>query len=175
MKILPRVELQVFVLLEAGIANHCLGSKIVDIHVCNFNNEICFTTKVPLQVASAPCMMHPTTHRNYRNTPATAFELRSLNCNSVTDLASAKGTAILTHRINLSHRLMPLPFRFDHPFGRYSRNAKNKFCANRNVPSANRLILIRHRHPPEVETHRLVPLPSRSDQRFGRNSRKDLK
>ena len=87
--------------LQAGIAKHCLGSKIVDIHVCNFNNEICFTTKVPLQVASAPYMMHPTTHRHHRNTPATAFELRSLNCNSVTDLASlAKGTAILTHRID---------------------------------------------------------------------------
>ena len=87
--------------LEAGIAKHCLGSKIVDRHVCNFNNEIRFTTKVPLQVASAPCMMHPTTHRHHRNTPATAFELRSLNCNSVTDLASlAKGTAIFTHPID---------------------------------------------------------------------------
>ena len=26
--------------------------------------------------------MHPTTHRNHRTTPATAFELRSLNCNT---------------------------------------------------------------------------------------------
>ena len=34
--------------LEAGIAKHCLGSKIVVMHVCDFNNEICFTTKVPL-------------------------------------------------------------------------------------------------------------------------------
>ena len=87
--------------LEAGIAKHCLGSKIVDMHVCNFNNEICYTAKVPLQVTSAPSMLHPTTHRHHRNTPATAYELRSLNCNSVRDLASlAKGTAILTHRID---------------------------------------------------------------------------
>ena len=35
-------------LLEAGIAKHCLGSKIIDMYVCNFSNEICFTTKVPL-------------------------------------------------------------------------------------------------------------------------------
>ena len=96
-----RAQFEADVKLEVGIAKHCLGSKIVDIHVCNFNNEICFTTKVHLQVASAPCMMHPTTHRHHRNTPATAYELRSLNCNSVTDLASlAKGTAILTHRID---------------------------------------------------------------------------
>ena len=65
-------------LLEGSIANHCLGSKIVDIHVCNFNNEICFTTKVPLQVTNAPCMMHPTTHRHHRSTPTTAFELPTL-------------------------------------------------------------------------------------------------
>ena len=46
-------------------------------------------------------MMHPTTHRHHRNTSATAYELRSLNCNSVTDLASlAKGTAISTHASN---------------------------------------------------------------------------
>ena len=95
----------------------------VDIHVCYFNNELCFTTKVPLQVASAPCMMHPTTNRHHRNTPATAFELRSVNCNSVADLASlAKGTAILTHRIDQSHRLVPFPFRSNQPFGRYSLN-----------------------------------------------------
>ena len=44
-------------ILEAGIAKHCLGAKIVDLHVCNFNSEICYATKVPLQVARAP---HPT-------------------------------------------------------------------------------------------------------------------
>ena len=55
--------------LEAGIAKHCLGSKIGDIHVCNFNNEICYTTTVPLQVASAPCMMLPTTHRHRAGDP----------------------------------------------------------------------------------------------------------
>ena len=39
--------------LEAGIAKHCLGAKIVvysNMHVCNFNSEICCTTKVPLPV-----------------------------------------------------------------------------------------------------------------------------
>ena len=34
MKILPRVELQVFLLLEVGIAKHCLGSKVVDTYAC---------------------------------------------------------------------------------------------------------------------------------------------
>ena len=38
--------------LEIGIAKHCLGAKIVLMHVCNFNSEIVtFKTKVPLQVA----------------------------------------------------------------------------------------------------------------------------
>ena len=31
-----------YLILEAGIAKHCLGSKIVDMHACNFNNEIMY-------------------------------------------------------------------------------------------------------------------------------------
>ena len=39
--------------LEAGIAKHCLGVKIVDIAVFQFNFGLDFTTKVPYQVARA--------------------------------------------------------------------------------------------------------------------------
>ena len=59
-----------------------------------------------------------------------------------------------------THRSVPLPFRSDQPFGRYSRKkAKNEDCANRHVSNANDRFLIRHHHLPEVETHRSVTLP----------------
>ena len=41
----------------------------------------------------------------------------------------------------------------------FAKKAKNEYCANRRVPSANDRLLIRHHHLPEVETHRSVPLP----------------
>ena len=30
-----------YIILEIGIAKHCLRAKIVGMHVCNFNSEIC--------------------------------------------------------------------------------------------------------------------------------------
>ena len=39
--------------LEAGIAKHCLGVKIVDIAMFKFNSELCYTTEVPYQFARA--------------------------------------------------------------------------------------------------------------------------
>ena len=95
-------------------------------HVCNFNGEICCTTKVPLQVARATVLLNRHHHLSEVET----------------------------------HRSVPLPFRSDQPFGRYSRKkAKNEVCANRHVPMCHRSISNRHHHLPEVETHRSVPLP----------------
>ena len=37
--------------LEAGIAKHCLGVKIVDIAMFKFNSGFCYTTEVPYQLA----------------------------------------------------------------------------------------------------------------------------
>ena len=39
--------------LEAGIAKHCLGVKIVDIAMFKFNSGLCYTTEVPYQFARA--------------------------------------------------------------------------------------------------------------------------
>ena len=39
--------------LEAGIAKHCLGGKIVDIAMFKFNSGLCYTTEVPYQFARA--------------------------------------------------------------------------------------------------------------------------
>ena len=39
--------------LEAGIAKHCLGAKIVDIAMFKFNSGLCYTTEVPYQFARA--------------------------------------------------------------------------------------------------------------------------
>ena len=39
--------------LEAGIAKHCLGVKIVDIAMFKFNSGLCYTTEVPYQLARA--------------------------------------------------------------------------------------------------------------------------
>ena len=42
-----------FCQLEAGIAKHCLGVKIVDIAMFKFNSGLCYTTEVPYQFARA--------------------------------------------------------------------------------------------------------------------------
>ena len=39
--------------LEAGIAKHCLGVKIVDIAMFKFNSGLCYKTEVPYQFARA--------------------------------------------------------------------------------------------------------------------------
>ena len=39
--------------LEAGIAKHCLGVKIIDIAMFKFNSGLCYTTEVPYQFARA--------------------------------------------------------------------------------------------------------------------------
>ena len=39
--------------LEAGIAKHCLGAKIVDIAIFRFGSGLVFTAKVPYQFARA--------------------------------------------------------------------------------------------------------------------------
>ena len=39
--------------LEAGIAKHYLGVKIVDIAMFKFNSGLCYTTEVPYQFARA--------------------------------------------------------------------------------------------------------------------------
>ena len=61
--------------------------------------------------------------------------------------ASCTCAVLLNRHHHLSevetHRSVPLPFRSDQPFGRYSRKkAKNEDCANRHVPSATDRFLI---------------------------------
>ena len=58
-----------------------LNRRYLCIFVPNFNSEKHYTTKVPLQVTRAQCMMHPTTHRpqsKHTCDSATAYELGTL-------------------------------------------------------------------------------------------------
>ena len=75
-----------------------------------------------------------------------------------------------------THRSVPLPFRLDQPFGRYSRKkAKNEDCANRHVPSANdRFLIGTIIFPRSKHIDQCLSL-LRSDQPFGHYSRKKLK
>ena len=47
--------------LEAGIAKHCLGVKIVDIAMIKSKSDLTFRRKVPYQIARAHVHMHHNT------------------------------------------------------------------------------------------------------------------
>ena len=95
-------------------------------HVCNFNGEICCTTKVSF--ASCTCAVLLNRHHHLSEVE--------------------------------THRSVPLPFRSDQPFGRYSRKRlKMRTVPIGMLPMCHRSIPNRHHHLPEVETHRSVPLP----------------
>ena len=58
-----------------------------------------------------------------------------------------------------THRSVPLPFRSDQPFGRYSRKRlKMRMCQSA-CAKCQRSIPYIHHDLPEIETHRSVPLP----------------
>ena len=51
--------------LEAGIAKHCLGVKIVDIAMIKSKSDLTFRRKVPYQIARAH--VHDAHHRLYHS------------------------------------------------------------------------------------------------------------
>ena len=57
------------------------------------------------------------------------------------------------------HRSVPLPFRSDQPFGRYSRKRLKMRIVPIGMCQVPTIDSNRHHHLPEVETHRSVPLP----------------